>query len=120
VLPSLQVCAQRRDVQTALAVFDQLLKRRTTFNRFCYNCVMHLCGVMGKVGDALAVYNLMRLEVDAGSLPDHYTYSALMRAIRVSGRFDLTAQVTVLGWLRASLAWFEPIVQTCVGGGWQG
>lgn len=88
-----QVCARARNVDLALTVFDQLLKRRVTFNRFAYNCVVHLCGVAGRVDDALAAYNLMRLDTDRGSAPDRYTYSALLRAVLVSGRHELLERV---------------------------
>jgi pentatricopeptide repeat protein len=39
-------------------VFDQLLRRRVTFNAYTYNCLLQLCASAGRMDDALAVYNL--------------------------------------------------------------
>lgn len=39
-------------------VFEQLLRRRVTFNSYTYHCLMQLCGSAGSLEDALAVYNL--------------------------------------------------------------
>jgi pentatricopeptide repeat protein len=41
-----------------LQVFEQLLRRRVTFNSYTYHCLMQLCGSAGSLEDALAVYNL--------------------------------------------------------------
>jgi hypothetical protein len=49
---------------------------------------------MGRVTEALGVYNLMRLETEEGNLPDVYSYSALMRAVLVSERTELTQMVS--------------------------
>lgn len=74
-------------------VFDQLLRRRVTFNAYTYNCLLQLCSSAGCIDDALALYNLQRLETDPANLPDAYTYNALMRGVLVSGRVELTQQV---------------------------
>ncbi len=89
----IKACCVRRDVGLALRLFDQLLRRRVTFNRYAYNCLVHLCAVMGRCDDALAVYNLMRLECDEESLPDLYTYSALVRAVLITNRLEMAQQV---------------------------
>lgn len=39
-------------------VFEQLLRRRVTFNGYTYHCLLQLCGSAGSLDDALAVYNL--------------------------------------------------------------
>jgi pentatricopeptide repeat protein len=39
-------------------VFDQLLRRRVSFNAYTYNCLLQLCASAGRMDDALAVYNL--------------------------------------------------------------
>lgn len=39
-------------------VFEQLLRRRVTFNSYTYHCLLQLCGSAGSMDDALAVYNL--------------------------------------------------------------
>lgn len=89
----IRACARARDAQTALRIFDHFLKSSITFNKYTYNCMVHLCAVCGCVDDAFAVYNLMRLETDPGCLPDEYTYSALVRAITQWGRTEMTQQV---------------------------
>jgi pentatricopeptide repeat protein len=74
-------------------VFDQLLRRRVSFNAYTYNCLLQLCASAGRMDDALAVYNLQRLETEPANLPDSYTYNALMRGVLVSGSVELTQQV---------------------------
>jgi pentatricopeptide repeat protein len=74
-------------------VFDQLLRRRVSFNAYTYNCLLQLCASAGRMDDALAVYNLQRLETEPVNLPDSYTYNALMRGVLVSGSVELTQQV---------------------------
>ncbi len=49
--------------------------------------------VTGHLEDALALYNLMRLEPDARNLPDQYTYSALVRGLMTAQRYELVEQV---------------------------
>jgi pentatricopeptide repeat protein len=78
-------------------VFEQLLRRRVTFNGYTYNCLLQLCGSAGSMEDALAVYNLQRLETERANLPTAYTYTALLRAMVVSGRCELTQQVRAGG-----------------------
>jgi pentatricopeptide repeat protein len=39
-------------------VFEQLLRRRVSFNSYTYHCLLQLCGSAGSIDDALAVYNL--------------------------------------------------------------
>lgn len=39
-------------------MFDQLLRRRVSFNAYTYNCLLQLCCSAGRMDDALAVYNL--------------------------------------------------------------
>lgn len=70
----IKACALHRDVDMALDVFDKMLKRQVSFNRFTYNCMLHLCAVVGRLDDALAIYNLMRLETDLECYPDRTTY----------------------------------------------
>lgn len=41
-----------------LQVFEQLLRRRVSFNAYTYHCLLQLCGSAGSLDDALAVYNL--------------------------------------------------------------
>lgn len=55
---------------------------------------MHLCAVTSRADDALAVYNLMRLETDPHNLPDVYTYAALVRAIVMSKRYEMASSVS--------------------------
>jgi pentatricopeptide repeat protein len=74
-------------------VFDQLLRRRVSFNAYTYNCLLQLCASAGRMDDALAVYNLQRLETEPANLPDAYTYNALMRGVLVAGCVELTQQV---------------------------
>lgn len=51
-----------------------MLRRQARFDKYSYNCLIHLCAVVGRLDDALAVYNLMRLETDPACYPDTSTY----------------------------------------------
>jgi pentatricopeptide repeat protein len=141
----IKACARTRDVASGLRIFERMLRRRVTFNRYTYNAVrrrarlavglggtpafliaasalppspppqpphppirplaqnptnqnapqiMHLCAITSRADDALAVYNLMRLETDPNNLPDKYTYAALIRAIVLSKRYEMAASVS--------------------------
>ncbi len=54
----IKACARQMDLHTAKQVFEQLLRRRVTFNSYTYHCLMQLAGSGGSLDDALAVYNL--------------------------------------------------------------
>jgi len=88
----LKLCAQRRDLDLALDCFHKMTGR-TTFNRFAYNCLMHLAGVMGRINDAIVVLQMMREDSAPETRPDCYTYSALLRAICQSKAYNMLSQV---------------------------
>jgi len=61
-------------VSTSVQVFEQLLRRRVTFNAYTYHCLLQLCGSAGSLDDALAVYNL-QVGRASGRYSDSYTIS---------------------------------------------
>lgn len=91
----LRCCARARDVDAGLRVFEQLMRSRITFNRFAYNCIIHLCALAGRLEDAQGVYNLMRLETEESNLPDEFTYAGMVRAMLAAGKLEGLQTVSV-------------------------
>lgn len=59
-----------------LQVFEQLLRRRVTFNAYTYHCLLQLCGSAGSLDDALAVYNLQVGRAPGGTAVPWYIPAA--------------------------------------------
>ena len=49
-------------------------------NRFSYNCLIHLCGVLGRMDDAVSILKMMIRDGGRETKPDSYTYGALLKA----------------------------------------
>ncbi|KAG1664708.1 hypothetical protein FOA52_006683 [Chlamydomonas sp. UWO 241] len=88
----IKLCAQRRDLPLALDVFHRLAGH-STLNRFTYNCLVHLCSVLGRMDDALMVLGMMHDDGSPDCRPDGYTYAALLKCIDKSKRWALLPRV---------------------------
>ncbi len=77
--------------------------------RFTYNCLIHLCAVLGQLEDALMVLNMMHEDRSPDTRPDAYTYAALLRAVAKSKQWKMLPYV------------YKEIQKSQVGGasGWQ-
>ena len=88
----IKLCAQRRDLPLALDIFHRL-SGHSTLNRYTYNCLIHLCAVMGRGEDAVATLRMMHEDGGQDTRPDSYTYSALLRSIATSKQWGLLPKV---------------------------
>lgn len=63
--------------------------------RYTYNCLLHLSALLGRVHDALDVLGAMRVDArtNPDCAPDGYSYSAVLRAITASGKFELLPKI---------------------------
>ncbi|KAF5834553.1 hypothetical protein DUNSADRAFT_8720 [Dunaliella salina] len=86
-----KLCANQDDLDMGLELFYKMTSTRTTFNRYIYNCLLHLCGTHGRVYDGLDLLAAMRADgsIQEDCKPDGYTYSALLRAVTVSQKWEL-------------------------------
>ena len=57
--------------------------------RFTYNCLIHLCAVLGHVEQALSVLAMMHEDGGPDTLPDSYTYAELLKAVVNSRRWKM-------------------------------
>jgi hypothetical protein len=81
------------DAAAGVALLDELLRKRVTLNTAVYNALVHLCGLAGRPDDALAAYNLSRLDPDPACRPNCFTYSALLGALVGAGRPEMGAEL---------------------------
>eukprot|EP00798_Chlamydomonas_sp_ICE-L_P014785 gene14785-20835_t len=84
----LKLCAQQQDIDLAMELFHEL-SSTTTINRYSYNCIIHLCGVLGRVDEARAIIHLMREDPSPASSPDGFTYAGLAHAMGKARRWEL-------------------------------
>lgn len=91
----IKLCADQDDLDKGLELFYKMTSTRTTLNRYIYNCLLHLCGAHGRVYDGLDLLAAMRTDgsIQEDCKPDGYTYSALLRAITVSKKWELLPMV---------------------------
>lgn len=83
----LKLCARRRDIDLALGIYHRL-SGQSTLNRFSYNCLIHLCGVLGRMDDAISILRMMLRDGGRDSKPDSYTYGALLKAVANSKEYE--------------------------------
>eukprot|EP00775_Hariotina_reticulata_P005964 gene5964-6203_t len=100
--------AMSNRVDLALSTWEQLAARGVDIGAFGSSALMKALAKQRDIPKAL-----QRLETEPANLPDSFTYTALMRAILVSGRVELTQQVfenmleDSVGALQAALAVFR-------------
>jgi pentatricopeptide repeat protein len=83
----IKLCARRRDIGLALDIYHRL-SGQSTLNRFSYNCLIHLCGVLGRMDDAISILRMMLRDGGRDSKPDSYTYGALLKAVSNSKEYE--------------------------------
>ena len=61
--------------------------------RFTYNCLIHLCAILGNVDEAVHVLSMMREDDSVDTLPDGFSYAELLKAVVSSKRWQLLPKV---------------------------
>ena len=88
----LKLCARRRDIDLALNIYHRL-SGQSTLNRFSYNCLIHLCGVLGRMDDAVSILKMMIRDGGRETKPDSYTYGALLKAVANSKEYEWVPKI---------------------------
>ena len=88
----LKLCARRRDIDLALDIYHRL-SGQSTLNRFSYNCLIHLCGILGRMDDAISILRMMLRDGGRESKPDSYTYGALLKAVANSKEYEWVPKI---------------------------
>ncbi|GAX82070.1 hypothetical protein CEUSTIGMA_g9498.t1 [Chlamydomonas eustigma] len=60
---------------------------------YTYNCLIHLCAVLGRPEEAVTVLRMMYEDGSPESKPDSYTYTALLRVVTKSQKWDLLPRI---------------------------
>jgi len=100
----IKLCAHRRDLDGALELYYRMCAVRTTLNKFTYNCLLHLCGLLGRVNDAMDILAIMVSEAESNieCKPDGYSYSAVLHAIHAAKRWE-SLNIVFFAILKANL-----------------